>query len=65
MTLDDIELFEPGSFSVKGFKAFMGRHSNWTAKEVGALTVSELKIVSEQIGAKLKESAVPKATAAA
>ena len=62
LTLDDLALFEPGNFSVSGFKAFMARVSNWSAAEVGALTIAELKSVMEQVGAKLRDAALPKAT---
>lgn len=60
LTLDDLELFE--SFSVRRLKAFIADHGNWTAAQVGQLTVKELReIVGPQIGAALRESAVPKA----
>jgi len=62
MTLDDLELFEDGGFKVGLFKTFMARHSNWTAKQVGALTVSELKQVAEQIAGQVKDASVPKGT---
>lgn len=61
MTLDDLEIFE--QFSVKRFKAFMARYSNWTAAQVGALTLAELRGVSAQIARQIAERAVPKATA--
>jgi hypothetical protein len=60
MELDELELFESGGFSIKRFKAFMAAHSNWTAAEAGKLTLAELKIVAEKIGALVKENAVPK-----
>lgn len=60
MKLDDLELFEDGGFTVKGFKAFIARYSNWTAAQVGQLEIDEMKEVVEQIGATLRESAVPK-----
>jgi hypothetical protein len=63
LTLDELELFEAGSFTVKGFKAFMAAHSNWTAAQVGALKVGEMKAVAVQIAAALQEAAVPKANA--
>jgi len=63
LTLDDLELFEDGGFSVKGFKAFMARYSNWTKTQVGALTVAELRDVAKQLGERLKEAAVPKENA--
>lgn len=62
--LDDMELFEPGGFSVKGFKGFMASYSNWTPVEVGRLTVAEMKTVLPQIAAKLNLAAVPKETGA-
>jgi hypothetical protein len=61
MTLNDLELFE-GGFTVKGFKAFMAGHSNWSAAQVGLITVAEMKQVTEQIREALKDSALPKAT---
>lgn len=64
LTLDDLELFE--SFSVRGLKAFIAQHSNWTPAEIGALTVKELRdVVGPAIGAALKDSAVPKGTPSA
>ena len=61
LTLDDLALFEAEGFTVTGFKRFMGKYSNWTAKQVGSLTVDELKDVSLQLAAAIKESMVPKA----
>ena len=62
LTLNDIELFEPGGFSVKRYKAFMVAHSNWTAAEVGALTLAEMKAVGLKIGEALASAALPKAS---
>lgn len=62
--LDDVALFEPGGFSVKGFKGFMAAYSNWSAAEVGALTVKDMKGVVQQISDKLELAAVPKASSA-
>lgn len=62
LTLDDLELFE--SFSVKGLRAFMSEHGNWTNAQIGKITVKELReIVAPQIGAALKDAALPKANA--
>ena len=61
MTLNDLELFE-GGFTAKGFKAFMAAHSNWTAAQVGLITVAEMRQVVAQIVEALKISAVPKET---
>ena len=64
LTLNDLELFE--NFSVKGLKAFMAAHSNYTPAQIGALTVRELReVVGPAIGAALRESAIPKANAPA
>ena len=63
LTLDDLEVFEAGGFSVKGFKAFMGRYSNWTPAEIGAVTVAELKDVAAQIAEQLKGAVLPKVNA--
>ena len=61
LLLDDWELlFERGGFTVRGFKAFMGRHSNWSSIEIGHLTVEEMNSVRLQIITKLNEDAVPK-----
>lgn len=60
MPLDEYELFEPGGFSIKKFKAFMGKYSNWTAAEAGQLTRGELKSVVEKIAALFREDSVPK-----
>jgi hypothetical protein len=63
-TLNDLELFERGGFTVKGFKAFMGRYSNWTADEVGLMEVGEMQEVFERIADGIQEHAVPKANGA-
>lgn len=57
--LNDMELFEPGGFTVKGFKAFMQAYSNWSPAEAGALTVKEMKDVIPQIASRLETGAVP------
>jgi hypothetical protein len=65
LELDDFELlFEKGGFSVRGFKAFMGKHSNWSQTDIGRLTVEEMNDVRAQIMAKLNENAAPKASGA-
>lgn len=66
MTLNEMEmLLEPDHFRVSIFKAFMVAHSNWTADEIGGLTLGELKDVSVQIGRALTETALPKESAPA
>lgn len=62
LTLDDLEVFEPGSFSVKVFKRFMAAHSNWTAEQVGGLKVSEMGAVADKLRDALQGAAVPKAS---
>ena len=62
LTLDDLELFEAGGFTVKGFKQFIAVHSNWTAAQVGHLKVGEMKAVMVDIAAALEAAAVPKAS---
>ncbi len=64
LLLDDMQLFEPGGFTVKAFKAFMTRYSNWTPTIVGGLTQTEARAVIRQVKAKLNENAVSKETAA-
>lgn len=64
LTLNDLQLFEAGGFTIAGFKRFLSAYSNWTADDVGRLTVKEMKSVGEQIGEKLKDSAVPKLSSA-
>ena len=61
--LDDIEVFD-GGFSVAGFKRFMARYSNWTAKDVGLMKVKEMKGVADTIGGAIRDAGVPKATSA-
>ena len=61
LTLDDLALFEAEGFTVTGFKRFMGKYSNWSSKQVGALTVAELKDVSLTLAVAIKEAMVPKA----
>lgn len=64
LTLDDIELFEDGGFSVRRFKKFLAAHSNWTPDEIGKLTITEFKTVAAQLGDGLKALSVPKANSA-
>lgn len=65
LTLNDLALFEPGGFSVRGFMTFLAAHSNWTHAEIGLLTVSEFEQVSKLIGEQLRSAAVPKANGVA
>jgi hypothetical protein len=64
LTLDDLQLFEADGFTVRGFKAFISRYSNWTAADVGKLSLKEVKEVTLQLKDALNDSAVPKATSA-
>lgn len=62
LTMDDLELFE--DFKVGRLKTFMAAHSNWTAAQIGALTVAEMRnTVAPAIAAALKGAAIPKGTA--
>ena len=64
LLLDDLQLFEPDGFSVRGFKEFIARYSNWKAAEVGKLTAGEMQTVTAQVVEKLQAAAVPKVTSA-
>jgi hypothetical protein len=65
LSLDDFELlFEKGGFSVRGFKAFMVQHSNWSLADIGRLTIEEMNEIRVKIMAQLNEHAVPKANSA-
>lgn len=60
LTLDDLELFE--DFKVKKLKAFMAKYSNWTAAQIGALTIAELRdTVAPALADAIRSAAVPKA----
>lgn len=65
LTIDDMILFEEGGFKASLFKEFLSRHSNWTAKQVGAITVKEMRDVSQQIADTVKEASLPKEIAPA
>lgn len=58
-TLDEICLFEDGGFTAQGFRQFLIDHTNWDKKEIGKLTINELKEVMAQLGAKLQAQSVP------
>jgi hypothetical protein len=60
MTLDEAVVFEPAGFSLNGFRNFLITNSKWTAKEIGAIKVKELKEIAEQLGNVFREIAVPK-----
>jgi hypothetical protein len=64
LLLTEAELFEQGGLTVKGFRAFMLKYSNWKAKDVDNLTVGERRSVADRIIAKLNEQALPKETSA-
>lgn len=64
LTLDEVGLFEPGGFTISGFKLFMAKYSNWTPAMVGGLTLVELRALSRDIGKAVSMAAVPKANAA-
>lgn len=61
LTLDDLELFEPGGFSVARLRRFLARVTTLTRDEIGQLRLRDLRAIAEQIGAAL-QSVVPKAT---
>ncbi len=62
VTLDELCLFEAEGFTAVGFRRFLVEHTNWTKKEIGALKLSELKQVAEQISEQFKAAAVPLAS---
>lgn len=61
LTLDDLELFEPGGFSVARLRRFLGRVTTLSRDEIGQLRLRDLRAIAEQIGAAL-QNVVPKAT---
>lgn len=65
LTLDDIEVFEPGGFTVRGFKSFMAKYSTWSDAQIGALTVAQLRELSGEIGRAVAGAVVPKVNGAA
>lgn len=48
---------------IVALRAFILEHSNWTRKELGRVTVGELKQVMADLGNKFKDLAVPKVNA--
>lgn len=64
LTLDEIALFD-GEFKAAGFRAFMAKYSDWTEREVGALTMRELKGMAADIMASVNGTVVPKVNNAA
>jgi len=64
MTLDEFEVFEASGFSVKRFKDFMARYSNWTREQVGKLTRREVQEVAERIAQVFRDGALPKSSGA-
>ena len=60
LTLDEAVLFDPEGFSLIGFKNFLVKYGSWSKKEVGNITLGELKDVAQQVGESLKDLSVPK-----
>lgn len=57
LTLDELEIFsEPDKFKVSIFKKFLASHSNWTAAQVGALTLAEMRTIAPIIGAQMAQT---------
>lgn len=61
---DEIELDElealTEKFKISTFKAFMAKHSNWTAEQVGKLNVKEMRSTMEAVSKAIFDSAIPK-----
>lgn len=64
LLLSEAEIFENGSLTVKGFRDFMLKYSNWTAKDINQLTVGERRKIVDHIISKLNEQAAPKESGA-
>ena len=62
LTLGELMIFEPGSFTISGFVQFVGNHTNWTDEDIKAVTVNEMKDVTEQLRAALQSVSVPLAS---
>lgn len=61
ITVDELAfLIEPSEFRPSVFKTFMARFSNWTAVQVGKLTMAEMTDVIKDIGTALRDMSVPK-----
>lgn len=43
MTLDEVCLFDPRGFSSFEFREFLTQHTQWTTKEIGAITRNEIR----------------------
>lgn len=68
LTLDELTLlFDPESLEVgeqvSMFRRFCLAHTNWSRKQVGAITAGELQTVMTKFADALKALAVPKETA--
>ena len=61
MTLDELCLFESGGFTATGFRQFLINHTEWTPREIGGLTVGELKSITEKLAEKVAAASVPNA----
>ena len=61
MTLDELCLFETGGFTAQGFRQFLIDHTEWTPREIGKLTVKELKAITEKLAEKVAAASVPNA----
>lgn len=61
LTLDDLELFEPGGFSIRRLRAFLARVTTLSPDEIGQIRLRDLRSIAERIGEAIRD-VVPKAT---
>lgn len=59
MTLGELMIFEPGGFTVGGFVQFVANHTNWTVEDIKAVTVEEMKEVTDKLREALQSVSVP------
>ena len=65
LTLDEMALFDQdnvGIGTLNKLRLFLIQHGNWTAAEVGAVTVGELGQVGAQLTEAIRSAAVPLAS---
>lgn len=63
LTLDEMALLERKGFNWYDFRQFLIDHAaNWSAEEVGKITIGELDVIGEQIKEAAEKVAVPLAS---
>ena len=60
MTLGEISIFDPDSFSIFSFVKFLRKYSNWSKAEIDGVVLSEMEELSKKVSDAMKELSVPK-----